>query len=627
MLPIKQGLTMSSIPARQGADASACAEAAVAGRSGLAKRGNRLALLAALLLLAPLAGGQALAQNSDGQSLDGTKLPPLPAASPSVPPNLLGSYMAARYAKNRNDTSVAARYYYNALQFDPNNMRLMLPAVSMLASDGNWDEAVPLARRVIVKRKSNRVANLIVGLYEAKNGEFLAAGRHFKAASANPIGKLTGTLARSWARLARGNGISGIKLLSSLRKADGGRFHFNYHTGLIADLAGRPKTAGAAFKRVLKQEPGSLRVALAYARHAAHWGDTALARRILKGYMKRANTDGRLLAGTLLREIDANKKVALLVTTPRDGLAEVFYGLGEALIGVGAVSDGMVYLQMALYMKPDLDFALEALANVYESTGKNERALATYDLISNESPLQSSIAIRKADNYNRLDRIEEALEILKAQAAREPKSLRPVAALGDILRSRKRYAEAIDYYDKVIELIPNAEAKHWSFFFSRGTCYERIKNWPMAEADLKKALGLSPNRAEVLNYLGYSWVDQMLNLKEGMRLIEKAVRLKPGDGYIVDSLGWAHYRLKNYHKAVEFLNRAVELRPEDPTLNDHLGDALWRTGRQLEARYQWEQALSLKPEEAEEKNIRKKLLFGLPPRKQAQAEPAAGQPK
>ncbi len=133
-----------------------------------------------------------------------------------------------------------------------------------------------------------------------------------------------------------------------------------------------------------------------------------------------------------------------------------------------------------------------------------------------------------------------------------------------------------DYYTRAIALIDRPEEKHWTFYYSRGTCYERVKKLSLAEADLQKALQLSPNQALTLNYLGYTWIDHNRNLQQGLGLIEKAVRLKPDDGYIVDSLGWAYYRLGNFKEAVKHLERAVELRPEDATLNDHLGDAYWR---------------------------------------------------
>ena len=115
----------------------------------------------------------------------------------------------------------------------------------------------------------------------------------------------------------------------------------------------------------------------------------------------------------------------------------------------------------------------------------------------------------------------------------------------------------------------------------------------------------------MLNYLGYSWIDQGANLDEGMRMIRRAVEQRPDDGYIVDSLGWAYYRIHNYEEAVKQLERAVELKPDDPTINDHLGDVYWKTGRVLEARVQWSHARDLKPDPEDLVKINQKLASGL----------------
>jgi Flp pilus assembly protein TadD len=191
-------------------------------------------------------------------------------------------------------------------------------------------------------------------------------------------------------------------------------------------------------------------------------------------------------------------------------------------------------------------------------------------------------------------------------------------ALGNITRSRKMYAEAVGYYDRALALITKPEKRHWAYFYARGTSYERLKNWPAAELDLEKAMQLFPDQPLILNYLGYSWIDQGRNMKEGMSLIEKAVALKPDDGYIVDSLGWAHFKQGNFQEAVRYLERAVELKPDDPVLNDHLGDALWKVGREREAKFQWDQALSLKPEPEDVEKIKIKLEQGM------SAEPETG---
>ena len=183
-------------------------------------------------------------------------------------------------------------------------------------------------------------------------------------------------------------------------------------------------------------------------------------------------------------------------------------------------------------------------------------------------------------------------------------------ALGNILRGRKEFDECAEVYGKGIATIANPERPHWLIYYFRGICNERAKKWSAAEADLKKALKLYPDQPHVLNYLGYSWIDQGVNLDEGMRMIRRAVEQRPDDGYIVDSLGWAYYRLGNYEEAVKHLERAVELKPDDPTINDHLGDGYWKTGRMLEAQFQWSHAHDLKPEPEELEKIEQKLKSG-----------------
>jgi Flp pilus assembly protein TadD len=210
-----------------------------------------------------------------------------------------------------------------------------------------------------------------------------------------------------------------------------------------------------------------------------------------------------------------------------------------------------------------------------------------------------------------LDRTDEAKKQLEKLIAERPKDLEAILALGNILRGRKEFAECADVYTKGMVGIDKPQKSDWLMFYFRGICFERSKQWGKAEADLKKALELFPEQPQVLNYLGYSWIDQGINLDEGMRMIRRAVEQKPDDGYIVDSLGWAYFRIGNYEDSVKQLERAVELKPEDPTINDHLGDVYWRIGRTPEAKFQWSHARDLKPEPEELPKIEEKLRSGL----------------
>jgi tetratricopeptide (TPR) repeat protein len=548
----------------------------------------------------------------------------LPAAARSgdaaaEPRSLLGSYLAGRVARGQHDTAAAAEFYQRALAQDSDNNALIEQALAMYATEGRWEEALTLARQLVTSQPSYRMARLILGLSEAKAGRFGEAKEHFQAGGSGLMGELTSAMARAWMTLAEGNVKGAIEAIDGVKQAEWAQSYLRYHKALIYDAGGRRQEARALYERAFRSDPKSLRVTMAYAQHAAASGDAKLARSILDEYAKRSANGPHPVARALGEKLKAGEKVGLLIDDPVDGLAEVFYGLGEALSGEGGVSVGAVYLQMALYLRPQFPFALAALASLYENTKKYDAAIASYDRIPKGTPLQSAIDIRKALNLNQLERIDEAKTLLEHVAKDDPSDIRPLEALGNIMRGRKRYEEAVDYYTRAIALIGKPEKKHWTQYYARGTCYERIKKWPLAEADLQKAMQLSPDQPLVLNYLGYSWVDQNRNLKQGLSLIERAVQLKPDDGYIVDSLGWAHYRLGNVKEAVKYLERAVELRPEDPVLNDHLGDALWRVGRLQEARYQWEQALTLKPEAEEVDKIKRKLAKGLPARPQARS--------
>jgi len=542
-------------------------------------------------------------------------------------PNLIGSYLAGRFARAEHDPERAAEFYKAALERSQADNVLLEHTFQMELAAGRFDRAQALAERLIVSQPTNRMAQTLIALTAFKAGDYATADAHMKVAGEGPIGELTASIARAWIKAAAGDLQGGLNVIDTPKQAEWAQFYLYYHRGLIADIGGRFNEARSAFEKVFKQDNKTLRTAMAYSHSAANAGDTTLAKTILREHLDRQQGDGHPLARDLRDRINAGERVGLLVKTPQDGIAEVFYGLGEALTGEGGVNLGIVYLQLALYIEPKHSFALAALSNTYESLKKFQAANDTYDRIMRGTPLQSSIDIRKAFNLNSLEKVDEAKSLLQAVAKEHASDLRPLEAIGNIMRARKRYDEAVEYYSKAIKLIVKPEKRHWAYYYSRGTCLERLKNWPAAEADLQKALVLFPDQPLVLNYLGYSWVDQGVNLAQGLSLIEKAVSLRPDDGYIVDSLGWAYFKLGDFKESVKYLERAVELRPDDPTLNDHLGDALWRVGRTTEARFQWDQALSLNPEPEDIEKIKEKLARGLPSTKSQAAKPAPVKPR
>jgi len=522
-----------------------------------------------------------------------------------------GSYLAARHASVERDANSAAAFYRSALRSDPKNNELLDRAFISSLADGDIDEAVKLADRILTIDKSNRVARLVVGVRDLKLKKYPAAQLNINQSIRGPITDLVATLLSSWASYGAGDIKTAVANIDKLTGPEWYPIFKDLHSGMILELAGKEKDAGTRLERAYKLDDSMLRVADDYARWLSRNKDAAAANAIYAAFDKKLPRHPLVLEQ--LRETKTGKKLPPLVDSPQTGAAEALYGIGATLTRRGGEDLALVYLQLSLYLAPNHPLALLSLADLYESVKKPAMAIKVYERMPASSPLKRNAQIQLATNLDAAERSEEAIKILKGVAAEDPKDIEAVMALGNIERGRKKFADCVLTYSQGIAALPASNEKNnWVYYYYRGICEERSKQWSKAEADMRKALELQPEQPHVLNYLGYSWIDQGINLDEGMKMIKRAVDQRPDDGYIVDSLGWAYYRIGNYEDAVKNLERAIDLKPEDPTINDHLGDAYWRVGRTLEARFQWAHARDLKPEPEELPKIEAKLENGLP---------------
>jgi tetratricopeptide (TPR) repeat protein len=521
-----------------------------------------------------------------------------------------GAFLAGRHAQEQRDYADAAGSFAQALRADPDSPELLSRTFLMDAYEGRFAEARPLAARALRLDPTDGVANLVLLIDRVKAGDRPGALARAQTLPTDGLYRYAGPLATAWMRIAGGDLSGATTALQGLDKFDNLSPLKYFQLAVIADFAGEPKQAEEYFRKTV-DETGQInwRVTEAMANFYARHGRADEAAAIYRRFVK--ENAGSELAESVL--IGNSAKPQPLIGNFKDGLAEAFFDLASIVNRPETVDLALFYDRCALAVRPQQAVAQLLLSDILAGNGKSQESLIVLRQIPASSRYFWSAQLRVAADLDTIGRGDEAIAMLQHMAASEPRRATAEMQLGDLLREKKRYVEAAEAYSEAMRRLQAARMpERWSLYYSRGISFERSGQWPKAEADLLQALKLKPDQPLVLNYLGYSWIDRGSHLHRGLQMIEKAVDLRPEDGYIVDSLGWAHYRLGDYHSAVEYLEKAVELVPGDPTINDHLGDAYWQTGRLIEARYQWRRALQFGPDKEDVKPIEAKLARGMP---------------
>jgi Flp pilus assembly protein TadD len=557
------------------------------------------ALVAAVLTVAPSFA-------APSQQTPGAK----PAAN--AEDHLFGMYLAGKHAEQVRDYPAAAAWFAKAVTIDPDAPELISRDFLMAIGAGDFDRAKVIAPQELKLDASDVLAEMVLIIDRLKAGDNAAAIKHAQALPQDGIHRFIVPLAQTWTKMAAGDLAGADAALQQYDKYNGFEPLKNFQLGLLYDFAGHANKAEEYYNKALADTAQlNWRLTDAIANFYERHGKEADAKALYKKFSEQ-NVGSEIAQSVLAARTPGATKP--LIGSAADGLAESLFDLASVLNQTETLDLALVYDRFSLALQPNFRLAQLLLSDILSAQEKPDQSLAVLDQIPRNSPYSWSARLRIAANLEALDRTDEAIAQLKEMATESTKSISADVQLGDVLRNKKQFKEAAAAYD---EAINRAAAEgfpdRWTLFYDRGVSYERSGDWTKAEVDLEHALELKPDQALILNYLGYSWIDKGEKLDQGLKMIEKAVELRPTDGYIVDSLGWAHYRMGDYAGAVKYLERAVELVPDDSTINDHLGDAYWRTGRQIEARYQWRRALQFGPDQDDIPPIEGKLAHGLAP--------------
>ncbi len=521
----------------------------------------------------------------------------------SAPPGISGSFLASHFAQSRYDWKTAGSYLDKVLRKDAENPDLIKRAMVLATGAGDMTQATARARDLLKVDPYNSLAIMILGVDALANNHPEQALAEMNRMPDGDITDFIRPLIRGWAKAAQGVLDTSDFNVTTIH---------SYNGALMALYLNRKNEVPAFIQRMIEQGAMPTYDAERAGDLFATIGDKQKALSIFEGtYQQGKNNKNLEKKIAALKDDDAAalKELipALAIKTPAQGAAVAMFDMARILFQEDSDSSARLFANMALALNPEFLEARILLASNMARNGQFDEAIGFFSAVkrgqANYLDIQHYVADLLADSK----REQEALTLLERLFA-EDHDIDALIRIGDIYRNDESYDQALTAYNRAAQAIGGkVPEEYWYLLYARGMTYERKGDWPAAEADLKAAIAYRPDHPYLLNYLGYSWADKGINLDESLGLLKKAAELRPTDGYITDSLGWALFMMKRYEEAVPSLEKAVEILPYDATLNDHLGDAYWQVSRRTEARFQWERALSNTTDEAQAEALRTKL--------------------
>lgn len=529
--------------------------------------------------------------------------------------SLYGAYLAGRIAHLRQDFENAAEYYKIVIDKDASNVIVNRTLYVILSSLGQIGKATPYALKEIETGQTESIAPLIVAIQDFTDEKYADSRKNLDLIKDKIHKTVINPLFKAWTYAGEKNEKSAIQEIDKMSKDEAFDTIKLFHKGLIYDYLGNTQKAQEMYDEIIKNHYKNVTYRLLeiitdfYVRN----GDKETAKKIFGKY-----NDDSLLA-ILLERIDkhienTHTNSPAIINSPRKGLAEALFNIGTIFrASVGGTEFAQIYLAASSYLNPDYDISKIALANVLEENGLLKEANKYYEQIGKDSGSYFIARAKMIENLNTLEEYYEAEKQIKILLRDYPENTQLLSDLGNLYASMKLHEKALEYYQKAIDTVDKDSHDLWPIYYSMAVSYDKLNQKIKAEQNLQKALTLSNQNPNILNYLGYSWLEQGRNIDQAVKMILDAYVKYPYEGHIIDSMGWIYFRLGMYQKAVDFLEQAAALNPGNAVINDHLGDAYWLSGRRNEAVFQWNHALDLKEDadSIDKKNIRDKINNGL----------------
>ncbi len=559
--------------------------------------------LMSLLLLS--GGAQAVRADETEDAVSTPASVPAPVLVQSE--GFAGKYLSSHFAQSRHDWSTANHYLGDILTGDPENIELIRRSMILAMGSGDLALAVRRAESLTAVETENGLALMILGVSSMVAGQMGVAVQYLDRMEPGDMTDFIKPILKGWAAAAAGDLYTEGFNETTIH---------NYHGGLLSAFLNKTEDITKYADALIGVGSLSNTDAERAADLLAVLGRLQEATILYEGIYAIDNQNKSIAAKLTEIQKDGGGNIrdlveAFQVKTPQEGAAMVMYDMAYILYQEHSDSSAKLFTHMALALNPHMVDAQLLLADTLTRNDRFEEAISQLSNIPEDHPSYLAIQRHAAELLSEAGHHEQALEKLNALFV-EHNDVESLIRVGDLYRHEENFSGALNAYNKATQHIGDEiPEKYWYLLYARGMVYERQGDWGSAESDFKAALVYRPNHPYLLNYLGYGWADQGMNLEESLELIKRAVALRPQDGYIIDSLGWAQYMMGNYEEALPNLERASQLLPYDTTINDHLGDVYWRAGRRTEARFQWERALNYGEGNSIQEKLEHKLRFGL----------------
>ncbi len=524
---------------------------------------------------------------------------------------LYADYVSARYASNLNDAASRSAYFSRAFARRPNDLDLGQKALAAAINNGDSALARVLSIEILALDETDGTARAVMGANALAKGKYKKALEYLADANAGIGIENFNAMMRGWAQVGLGDRSAAKITFGDMKGGKYFEFLGNMQLAIIDLQEGDSEAAAKIFATIDEVNLAPIESTLAQVRGFMALGDKDKALAILNTY---ADANGGALTGPIrytLDAINAGQKLQWKLTPAQSASRALtepafrYYGAQQQF------ESAETFLRIALELDPENDKARLFLGSILEQVDRDEDAMTQYAQIGPLSPFSVSARLSESDILFGDDKNAEGIKVLQSIQKTHPSRVTQ-GSLGRAYLIMEDYEKALPYYEALIADMSDEELKeNPQVNYLRGICLERLGRWEDAVADFEFVLENKPDNADALNYLGYTWVDKGVNLTKAFVMIEKAVELEPTSGAIIDSLGWAHYKLGRYGQARINLEEAAERSPTSATIIDHLGDVYWKLGRRKEAGYQWERAATLDPTDKELKAIKAKIKGGL----------------